>query len=80
MSELVVDAWTPLGGEGFEYYWNPYEEDVLAGKKALAIWWRHPETGATAMCPVDPDWREQDMPYLLMRRTWDLEASYRKAF
>jgi len=80
MAGIVTGEWTSVGGEGFEYYWDPYEEDVLSGKKVLALWWRHPETGHTAMCQVDPDWRDGVYPieYVLMRRTWDLEASYRK--
>jgi hypothetical protein len=80
MAEIVERAWTPIGSEGFEYYWDPQEPDAVAGKKTFAIYWRHPENGAWAMAVIDRKDKDDPgfFPYLLSRRTMDLEKSYRK--
>lgn len=68
MAEIVVGEWTPIGTEGFEYNWEPAAGDIL---------WRHPVSGAQARCEVSEEDRDA-IAYILQRRTWDLEKSYRK--
>jgi hypothetical protein len=74
MSEIVEREWTPIGSEGFEYFWDP--DDTEFG--GPYIYWL--KGSHTARCAVDtatlvhPD----SLAYLIQRRTWDVEASYRR--
>ncbi len=70
MAEVVVGEWTPIGTAGFEYFWEPADSVIL---------WRHPVAELKARCEVTPEDLGDSIyfAYLVQRRTWDLEKSYR---
>jgi hypothetical protein len=73
---VVVREWTPIGTEGFQYYWDPNDLDPVEGLPYIS--WIH-SWGYTARAFVD--WADAEdqaiLGYLLDQRTKDLEDSYR---
>lgn len=72
---VVVREWTPIGTEGFEYFWSE-TPDPAAGMPFIS--WKHPMGfQARAFIPQEDADDTIVLGWLLDQKTLELEASYR---